>query len=383
MHCYAEKKECGVMQTYIEINLKNIKKNLLILKRSLSKGVDILLVVKAEAYGHGMLAVAKYAEDTGLVQALGVTTADEALSLRKHRIKLPIITMQPVFKDEVEALIRKKITLTLSSVEEAAWVQSKAKQLNRRALVHAGIDTGMGRLGIDKKDALKFIFDLSKMTNIDLRGMYSHFPMAEVTSAESLTQRQIKVIQMIAELYRDLNPKKPFQVHMANSAAIMSAKLPALDMIRPGIAAFGIADPSLNQGRGFRPVLVLKTNIGLIKWIDEGQTISYACTYKTKTRTRVAIIPIGYSNGYPLALSNVGEVLIKGRRHPIIGRVTMDFTMIDIGVNEKIKTGDPVVLIGRSGSEEITVNELAQKAKTIPYDIVCALSNQIPRIYKQ
>ncbi len=383
MHSYTEKKGRRVMQTMIEINLRNIKKNLLILKHSLSKGVDILLVVKAEAYGHGMLAVAKYVEDNHLAQAFGVTTAEEALRLRKHKLKLPIITMQPVFKEEVEELIVKKITLTLSNIEEAKWVQAKAKKLKRRALVHAGIDTGMGRLGIDQRDALKFIFDLSKMPNLDLRGMYSHFPMAEITDTESLTQRQIKVIQMIAELYRDLYPKQPFQVHMANSAAILSLKVPALDMVRPGIAAFGIADPSLNQGRGFRPALVLKTNIGLIKWVEEGQTISYACTHQTKSKTRVAIIPIGYSNGYPLALSNSGEVLIKGKRYPIIGRVTMDFTMIDIGIKENIKAGDQVVLIGRSGAEEITVHELAQKAKTIPYDIVCSLSNRIPRIYKK
>jgi len=337
-------------------------------------------VVKSEAYGHGMAAVAKAAEKEKRVAYLGVSTADEALELRSAGIRLPVLILSVVHPRQAGALIRSRISLTVSSTEEALAVNLAAKRLGVKAAVHAELDTGMGRLGTWYVDALSFLFRINSLPWIRLEGAYTHFPAADAQE-EDFSKRQIKIFTMAAELFRQMYPRGLRYLHMANSAGVLRFPEAHFNLARPGIMAYGINPIDKRLRLRLKPVLSFKTRVILIKEVRKGVTISYGRTYSAGRDTRIAVLPVGYSYGYPYHLSNKARVLIRGQSYPVAGRVTMDHLMVDIGPHSPVRIWDEAVLIGSQGQERITAEDLAKQAGTISYEIVCSLNLKVPRVY--
>jgi len=364
----------------IEINLVALRRNLKRLASKVRRPTSLLVVVKAEAYGHGMVRVAGEVQKSRLAAYLGVSSIWEALRLRGAGIRMPILILGVIHPTEAGEVIRHGLTASVSSIEEASCLDRAARAAKKKAKVHAELDTGMGRLGIWCAEAILFLHKINEMKNIELEGVFTHFPSADDDDPRfSLSQIKIfdKAIDMASDLFG-----KPFKfVHMANSAGLLAYKPAHFNLVRPGILVYGLSPADRDLGMALDPVLSLKSKVAFIKTVEKGRTVSYARTYVASRATRIATVPLGYSAGYPFYLSNKSEVLIRGKRYKVAGRVTMDHIMVDIGMDDPIRRWDEVVLIGKSGNEQIRVEELARLAGTIPYQIVCGLSQNLPRVY--
>ncbi len=367
--------------TWAEVDLNAIKHNFTRIQGQLEKGVNIMAVVKGNAYGHGIVEVSKALEKMG-VNYLGVATVDEALMLRKNRTKSPILVLGSVLPHEVSAALKNKITLTLADNGLLKFVAKKAKSSGTKAKVHIKVDTGMGRIGLwHDNDAESFAVKAFSSPYIDVEGIYTHFSSAA-------RDRVYTVYQM--ESFENLVGKllnRGFDIpyrHAANSITTVNYKRSHLNLVRPGLIVYGMYPKrGLNRLIDLKPALSLKTKVVYLKDVPPGRSISYGRTYSTQGATRIATLPIGYADGYGRILSNKAEVLIKGQRAPVVGKVTMDQTMINVGHVKNIKVGDEVILIGRQGENEITTEKLARLAGTIPYEIVCSITDRVPRVYKR
>jgi len=365
--------------TFAEIDLAAIRYNLRKIRDSVDKDVKILGVVKADAYGHGMSEVSKAITQEG-VDYLGVASLDEASELRSIGIKDKIIVLGAILPNEIEGILRFNVVQTVSDLGIAKSISRLAQKKNKKIKIHIKIDTGMGRLGFWHLDAVNFIKEIAKLKNILIEGIFTHFPSAEEDA--SFTKKQIKYFDsLIKELQRE-NINIPLK-HTSNSMALIDFKDSHMNMVRPGLIMYGLYPrEGLAKRLELKPALTLKTKISFMNSVSKGRSISYGRTYITKKDTKIATIPVGYGDGYSRYLSNRGFVLVKGGRAPIVGRVCMDMTMVDVGDFKDIKTGDDVVLIGRQGKENITAEELAQLTNTIPYEVVCNIGRRVPRIYK-
>ncbi len=365
--------------TWAEIDLKAIRYNLSQVRKLAGKGVAVMPVVKANAYGHGIAEVSSVLEDEG-VEYLGVATIDEALRLRERSIKVPILILGSVLEEEAEVAIKNDITLTLCSVELLKITSALCAKESKSAKVHIKVDTGMGRIGVWHEEALDFVRKVANEKNIIVEGIYTHFSSAG--RDDFFTQYQIDSFKNLIERIEN-NAIEIKYKHAANSIATVDLKDAHLNLVRPGIIVYG-----MYPKRGFeklvrlKPALSLKTRIAYLKDTPEGRSISYGRTYITQRRTKIATIPIGYADGYGRILSNKAEVIVRGKRAPVVGKVTMDQTMIDVGHIRGAKVGDEVVLIGKQGFDEIRTEKLARLAGTIAYEVVCSISNRVPRVYK-
>lgn len=365
--------------TWAEIDLDAIRHNFLQIKRLLDKETRVLVVVKANAYGHGILEVSDILVKSG-VDYLGVATTDEALYLRKKAFKIPVMILGCVLTSEIEPLIRNNVTQTVGDIQLASVINRTAAKIGKKAKIHIKIDTGMGRIGIWHKEALHLIRRLIKFKNLETEGIFSHFSSAD--EDEFLTRQQIKDFSCLIEKLERLDIHIKYK-HMANSIAIVDYQDSHMNLVRPGIMIYGLYPKQGDYRRkvNLKPALSLKSRIVFIKDVSSGRKISYGGTYTATRHTTVATIPIGYGDGLNRQLSNKGLVLIKGKRVPIIGRVCMDQIMVDTGSIPKAAVGDEVVLIGRQKKERITVEEMAGLCSTIPYEVACWFDNRIPRIY--
>jgi len=336
-----------------------------------------MAVVKANAYGHGIIEASRALEKLK-IEYLGVATLDEALVLRNAKIKLPILILGPVLPEEAASAVRNNVTLTLCNKELLKALAGMAgKKLKPK--VHIKVDTGMGRIGVWHERATEFIIDTKKYGDIDIEGIYTHFSIAG--RDKFFTQYQINAFNKILETLERL--KIPIRLkHAANSIACVDWKKSHLNMVRPGIIIYGIY-PKKNFPRriNLKPAFSLKTKIAFVKNTPPGRSISYGRTYITQSHTKIATLPVGYADGYGRILSNRAEVLVRGHRAPVVGKVTMDQTMIDVGHIKNAKVGDEVVLVGKQKSEEIRLEKLARLAGTIPYEIVTGITSRVPRIY--
>lgn len=365
--------------TWAEIDLKAIAYNTRKIRTILGKKTSIMAVVKANAYGHGMIDVSRTLESLR-IGYLGVATLDEAMTLRKSGIKLPVLVLGSLLPEEARTAVRNNITLTLCNKELAGALKALAKK-RLRPKVHIKIDTGMGRIGLWHEDATEFIMKLKKDDYADIEGIYTHFSIAG--RDRIFTQYQIDSFETLISNLEKLNISIPLK-HAANSIACVDWEQSHLNMVRPGIIIYGIYPkrnfPNLIK---LKPALSLKTKVVFLKKTPPGRSISYGRTYITQSRTKIATLPIGYADGYGRILSNKAEVLVKGRRAPVIGKVTMDQTMIDISRIKDVKVGDEVVLIGSQKKEGIKIEKLARLAGTIPYEIATGITSRVPRIYKK
>ena len=364
--------------TCVEVDLKAICHNLNTVKEMVGQDVRVMVVVKANAYGHGMVEVSRVLQDCG-VDYLGVATMDEAISLRQESITSPILILGSIFPEEVAAGLEHDITFTIYTKRLLKLLDQKGKKLKKVANFHLKIDTGMGRIGVWHEDMFDFLKTARGLKNTRLQGVYTHLAAADEDPA--FTGQQISLFWNILDKMWQKGILPDYR-HAANSMGIAGFKEAHLNLVRPGLLVYG-AHPkkSLIDNLGLKPAFTLKTRIAHLKKTPPGRSISYGRTYVTQKHTRIATLPIGYGDGYRRAFSNKAQVLINGVRANVVGQVTMDQIMVDVGHISGVRIGDEAVLIGRQGAEEIKVEELAEMAGTIPYEIVCMINNRVPRRY--
>ena len=369
------------LPTWVEVDLDRLNHNLDGIRRMLSGSSRILLTVKADAYGHGAVQVADAASK--LVDTFGVATLDEAIELKEAGIRNKILILSPILATEVPPVVSARLAVTISSREVAGELSRQALENGETIDVHVEVDTGMGRTGVSLEDAKEEIAFIASLPGVRLDGVYTHFPVSD--SDLEFTRRQIEEFNSIVAALRADSVEIP-TVHSANSAAIPSVPASHMDMVRPGLLAYGSLPGGADPGTDFKPVLTWKSRVARVRRMPEGKSVSYGRSFTTERDTVVGVIPVGYGHGYPYRLSGRGEMLIGGARVPVIGRVTMDMTMVDLtDLPEVPPLGEEVVLIGRQkgafGDSEISIHDLAAWSDTIDYDIICGLSKRVPRTY--
>jgi alanine racemase len=369
------KNKIGYRPTWAEVNLNNLEYNFKQIKACLQPWIKVLVTVKADAYGHGLIPVSRKLTANG-VDYLGVASIDEGIKLRKAHIKTPILVLGLIFKKDIQAFFTFKLTPTICDYELAVALNRKAAALNKPIHLHIKVDTGMGRIGVAYQDALALIKKIHKLKAVVIEGLFTHFPFAD--SSRNFTVFQIKLFAKLVSQLKEAGIAIPL-VHAANGIGLLDYQDSHFTMVRPGLVIYGLY-PRPGLGIKLKPVLSLKTRVIFIKQVPAGYGISYGHTYKTKSSAYIATLPIGYGDGYPRNLSNLAQLLISGRKFRVSGRICMDQIMVDTGAF-KPKITDEVVLIGKQGNEKITVEELADLSGTIPYEIVCGLGSRIPRIY--
>ncbi len=367
-------------RSWVEVDLDNFIGNLKEIKRLIGPQVDFMPAVKADAYGHGAIEISNAALKNG-AKMFGVANADEGVQLRISGIEAPIVILGPSTTAEIDEIIKYKLTPSVSDADFAKKLHKALKKSNRKLPVHIEVDTGMGRGGTMHTEALKLILKIAKLSNIELEGVFSHFASSEVMLPYN--DKQWHLFSDVLASLESLGINIPLR-HIDNSGAILNYPEFKLNMVRPGLMAYGIYPSGETEFKAkLLPVMSFKTSVVLLKDFPEGYGIGYGSTYVTERKTRIATIPVGYGDGYAFILSNQGEALIRGRRAPIVGRISMDMCTIDVTDVPRCAVGDEVVLLGRQGKEYISANEIAQKAKTISYEVLCALGKRAPRVFLQ
>jgi alanine racemase len=372
-----------IRPTVATLDLKALRSNLKVAQR-LSAPAEVLAVVKANAYGHGAVPVASALEQAG-VRFFGVALVEEGLALREAGVRSPILVLGGAYEGGYAKMVASRLIPVVFRPEHLSQMAAAARNAAERVQVHLKVDTGMGRIGVTPEDLPAFLGELERCPEIVLDGVLSHFANADLADAE-VTRVQIRRFQacmqeLLAHGFR------PRYRHLSNSAGVMS--LPevrdgiSLNLVRPGLMLYGVSPARGFEGaESLRPVLEWKTAITHVKPVPAGAPISYGGTWKTPRPSVIATLPVGYADGYFRALSNKGQVLIGGRRAPIVGRVCMDMTMIDVTDLPKAQVGDEVVLIGAQESERITADEMAGWVQTISYEVLCAVGSRVPRLVR-
>ncbi|MBI5745163.1 MAG: alanine racemase [Elusimicrobia bacterium] len=357
--------------TVAEIRLSAVRKNLQKLRRTAAPA-RVLFVVKANAYGHGAVQLARLAEREGLAWGFGVSSVEEGLALRESGIISPVLVLGSLYPFEsfVEA-INADLMVTIASLDAARQVSQAAHRLGKKAVCHIKLETGMGRIGARKPSVLRIYDELSSSDAVSVAGVYTHLSSAD-TDAEYTAEQLGFFKETAAELRA--RGARGLTFHAANSCAAINVPESRWDMVRCGIAAYGLA-------AGYEPAMTLKTSVVFIKNVREGAFISYNKSFRADRPLKVATIPAGYGDGYIRRFSSKADVLIGGRRCRVLGNVTMDMTMVDVTGVRDVAVGDEVVLLGRQGSAEITAQELADIAGTITYEVVTLVSSRVPRVF--
>ncbi len=365
-------------RTYAAINLDNIEYNYNSVRNKVAEGVRVLCVIKADAYGHGAAEIGRFLD--GKADFFGVACTEEALELRKAGIETPVLILGRVFPWDYEEIVKHDIRIPIFNIEDAKALSDEAVRQGKTAPFHFCIDTGMSRIGFQiTEESADICKEITALPNIFAEGLFSHFATADsadLTRAKAQRERYKKFVGMLES--RGINiPVK----HLNNSAGIMNFD-EYFDMCRMGIILYGLY-PSEEVDRSLlsiRPVMEWKTYISHVKTLEEGREISYGGTYRTEKDTKIATIPVGYADGYPRCLSNLGKVIINGQFAPITGRVCMDQFMVDVtGID--CKPGDEVVLVGTQGGATLTMEEVSNAAHSFNYELPCRVNKRVPRVY--
>ena len=363
--------------TRIRVDLDAITHNLQVLQAR--AGAPVMAIVKANAYGHGLVPVGRHLQAVGAAQ-LGVAFLEEGMALRQAGVSLPILVMGGIFGPQAAALIAHDLEITVSSLDKLRQVEAAAESLGRVATIHLKIDTGMERIGVHSYSAGPLVEAAARSRWCRTKGVYSHLACADDPGSD-MTTRQLARFEEACDHFRRIGAPMPLR-HLANSGGVLHFPDTCLDMVRPGIALYGVLpDPASRDTVGLRPALSLVSQVVYFKVVRAGNPVSYGATWAPPADTRVVTVPIGYGDGFPRALSSRGQVLIRGQRHPIVGRICMDQFMVDIGPAGTAYNEDEVVLIGRRGDQAIRCEDVAAAAGTIPYEILVGLNTRIPRDY--
>lgn len=363
--------------TVATIHMNHLTHNLQQIRQCVRRS-KIMAIVKANAYGHGLLSVAKHLEHLG-VEQLGVAFLEEGIALRKGGIRLPILVLGGILDTQIKHFLDYNLELTVSSLDKLRQVEHVADSKKMTAVVHLKIDTGMERIGVHSYSAGAFIEAAVQSKECRLKGVYSHFSCADDPNSP-VTLEQLQRFEEALSHFEKLDAPMPLR-HLANSGGLLHFPQTHLDMVRPGILLFGIyPSPVSHRTLDLKPVLSLTSKVVYFKVVQPHHPVGYGGTWQSDHPTRVVTIPIGYGDGYCRSLSNSGEVLIRGRRYPIVGRVCMDQLMVNLE-NGTAYNGDEVVLVGSQNQESIGLEEMALKAGTIPYEILTRFNNRLPRVY--
>lgn len=370
------------MDTHLEINLENLKQNIVNLKSLLKKDTKFLAVVKSNAYGHGLVEVAHAAIEAG-ANWFGVIDLDEAMKLRRAGILKPILILRAVSAQEARQAANQDISIPLVSLEMVKEISEI--NFDKPLKVHLKIDTGLNRLGMEQNEISEAVKMLKTHKNIVIEGIYSHLASVEENDMD-YTDFQIKNFDDSINILEGLGYKNVIK-HLAATSAVLLKPETHFDMVRCGIGIYGLwpsqeNKESFNRPDFLLPVLSYKTKIDQIKIVKAGEKIGYGCTYEAEKDMTIGIVPVGYYEGIDRGLGDCGEVLVDGQRCPVVSRVAMNMSIIELKVkSEKLKVGQEVIIIGKSGNEEITVDEIAENIGTINYEIVTRLPEHLKRIY--
>jgi len=382
---------------WAEINLKAIAHNMREIRRITSRSAQVMAVVKANAYGHGAIEVAREALQNG-ADFLGVARLDEAIQLREAGFNAPILIFGYTPPAQAGKIVENGLTQTVYSYQMARAFSEAAVTKRKRLKVHLKVDTGMGRLGLlpgawknndlcgkgkemDIDSVLQEARAIAALPGLKLEGIYTHFATADSVDKTFAIKQFEKFMEFVGRLRR-AGLEIPLK-HAANSAALIDMPETHLDMVRPGIILYGLyPSESVNKTRlALEPAMQLKTRVAHLKKVPAGFKVSYGATYETKRPTTIATVPIGYADGFSRLLSNRGFMLVYGERAPVVGRVCMDQTMLDVSQIRNVKLEDEVVVFGRQGASSIPVEEIASALDTINYEVVSTVANRVPRIY--
>jgi alanine racemase len=364
--------------TIAEINIQALLSNFNNIKKKISP-VKIMTVVKANAYGHGIEVVSQELDKRG-ADYFGVAYLNEAITLRRIGISKPILMFVPVFESGISTAIENDLDMTVISLPYAKEISEISKRLKKKGRIQIKVDTGMGRIGIDWQEAPEVIVKILKLPNLEIVGLFSQFASSDIKD-KSFAKIQLERFNNVIEKIDKKNIKIPLK-HMANSGAILDIEDSYLDIVRPGIMLYGYyPSRETTESIPITPVMTLKSRIIQKKRIKKGISISYDRSFISQRDTTIVSIPIGYADGFRRMLSNKGEILIHNKKYPIVGRVCMDFIMVDVGDDDTIKEGDEVIIFGRNENGSIGLLELCEKLDTIPYEILTQISPRVARIY--
>ena len=362
-------------KSYLEVNLSCIKSNLEMIRKQAGDSVTIAPVIKANAYGLGTAGLKGVFEEEK-INVVVVATIEEGMALRKQGYKQEIITLNELLPYEVGSLVEYDLVPGLSDLEVARELDKSAKKGNKIVNVHVEVDTGMGRVGKQPEEMLDFVREISKLSNIKVEGIYTHFSSAD--SSIEYTNMQIERFNNVL----DKLEKEGFNfryIHASASSGIINVKNTRFNMVRPGIITYGyVPDKSMKNSIGIKPATKLISHVVFVKEVEKGTAIGYSRTYIAPDKRKIATIPLGYADGIRRVLSNKGRVYINGKYAPIVGNICMDNFMIDVtGID--VSVGDKVAIWN---NEDITIEEIADLCNTINYEILCGISNRVKRIYK-
>ncbi|MEM8884769.1 MAG: alanine racemase [Planctomycetota bacterium] len=369
-------------RVWAEIDLDAISRNLARLRFLAGSERRVMAIVKANAYGHGAVPIAWHLASQG-VDMLGVGDSQEAIELREAGLSIPILILGAIVPGEMGAVVAHDVEVTAHSGERVRLLEREARRASRPVRVHLKVDTGMGRLGCSPARAVELAQLIDQSEFLEFVGLCTHFSSVGA-EPDDFTQQQVALFESVARTLQDAGIALPPR-HASASAAALTRVAGHLDMVRPGLALYGVGpDPQLQEG--LRPALELKTQVIFLKDLPAGAPVGYGREHVTAQPTRVATLPVGYNDGYPWRLKDRGEVLIRGRRAPVVGRVSMDYLTIDVGQVPGVSVGDEVTLMGTvktaDGERTISAFELAERAGTIPYEILTRLGKRVARVYR-
>jgi alanine racemase len=365
-----------VRATWAEVNLTKLESNLAAIRQKVAPA-KVMLVVKANAYGHGLTDVAKALADQA--DYIGVAVLEEGIYLRKLGITAPIIVLGGIWGEQIDGYLQYDLTLTASSVERLKQIDSTAEQMGAKARVHLKIDTGMERIGIHYYSAAALLEASLKCKHVEVEGIFSHFANADSPDLEH-ARLQLERFNEALRFYERRSLPMPMR-HIANSAAVLQLPESYMDMVRPGIMFYGIYPaPGVPRTIAIAPALTWKSRVVYFKVVRPGHAVSYGSTWQTDHLVRVVTVPVGYGDGYFRRMSNQAEVIIRGKKYPQIGTICMDQLMVNIEWDSAYN-GDEVVLLGESGDQQVTVEDMAKWAGTIPYEILTNINTRVPRLY--
>lgn len=380
-------KRAATRPTWAEVSLSTLRQNYRTVADYVGPGVTVCAVVKADAYGHGAVECALALEQEGATW-LGVTSLDEAIPLREEGVGTRVLLMTGFWRGEEEEIIRLRLTPTVWEVGQIELMERAAARLGVKQAIHLKIDTGMGRLGAAPEDLPRICSVLKSSPHLKVEGVSTHIASSEVLDAPSVGE-QLQVFETARKTLAECG-MQPELIHAANTSAVISHHESWNSMVRPGLALYGYHLPFERAGRAVsgralklpvKPVLTWKTRILSLREMPAGQALGYGGTYVTKAPSRIAMLPVGYADGLNRGLSSGGRVIVREHYAPIVGRISMDLTMVDVTGIPGIEVADEVILLGSSDGLSVDAREHAELAHTIPYEILCAISKRVPRRY--
>lgn len=370
-------------QTWATIHLDRLASNFRTVKNFVGNQIKYMAVVKANGYGHGAAECARRLEKEG-IDWFGVALPEEGLKLREHQVTAPILCLGSFWDGQERMLLENDLTAVIFNLQKACLLNEAARKKRAIAPIHIKIDTGMGRIGIRFEEIVDFVSQIKKLENLRVEGLMTHFAAADSLKEIEFTDLQIERFYRAVEIFEE-NGFKLIYKDLANSPGAVMHKKSLGNMVRLGGVLYGLGNDIIPQSiekPEIKPVLTLHTQIAHLKKVPKGETLGYSRTFKTKKDSLIASLPIGYQDGYSRALSNQGRVIINGIFAPIVGRISMDWTLADVSEIPNVKIGDEAVLIGEQAGKKITAEDLAELTDTISYEITCGISERVTRIYK-